>query len=188
MSKDRYAVLDRDGTIIIDHPYSSDPAQIELLPGAERGLLQLRDLGLGLVVVTNQSGIGRGFFDEPALDLMHRRLKDILAAAGIHLDGIYWCPHRPEDGCACRKPEPELLELAARQLQFDPRDAFVIGDKGSDIELGRRVGATTFLVGTGSDPQQTTEPSTIPDYAVDDLAAAAQIIESLIADDERTSL
>ncbi len=187
MKKERFAVLDRDGTIIVDNPYSSDPDQIELIPGTERGLRQLRDLGLGLVVITNQSGIGRGFFGETALDLMHQKLCDLLEAAGIRLDGIYWCPHRPEVGCECRKPKTALLELAAQELDFDPRAAFVIGDKRSDIELGRRVGATTFLVNGGADSPPPTDRLAAPDYAVDNVAAAAKVIESLVHADGATA-
>lgn len=89
------------------------------------------------------------------------------------------CPHRPEVGCECRKPKTALLELAARELNFHPRSAFVIGDKDSDIELGRRVGATTFLVNGGTDSRTPTDLPVAPGYAVDDVAGAAKVIESL---------
>jgi D-glycero-D-manno-heptose 1,7-bisphosphate phosphatase len=173
-------VLDRDGTIIIERHYLSDPLEIEFLPGAVNGLRQLRALGLGLVVVTNQSAVGQGFFDEAQLELIHRQLAALLLAEGIELEGIYFCPHRPDTGCACRKPKPGLIERAARDLDFDLAASFVIGDKAADIEMGRQVGATTFLVRTGYGTAFVAAPEVWPDYVADDLAAAAQIIQRLV--------
>src|SRR5205814_2994218 len=121
---------------------------VELLPGVVAGLRALRDLDLGLVVLTNQSGIGRGYFSGDQLDAVHARLCELLAQGGVTLDGIFICPHRPEDACACRKPAPGLADQAAAALGFDPRTTFVVGDKHCDIDLGRRLAATTFLVRT----------------------------------------
>jgi D-glycero-D-manno-heptose 1,7-bisphosphate phosphatase len=140
----------------------------------------MSEMELGLVVITNQSGISRGFFDEKCLGLIHQRLCDLLATEGIHLDGIYFCPHLPQDGCPCRKPRPGLLELAARELDFDPCSCFVIGDRSSDIELGQKVGATTFLVRPGYGEQVVEEITVIPDYVVSGLGEAAQVIEDLL--------
>ena len=181
MTQRRFIVLDRDGTLIIERHYLSDPRQVELIPGVASGLRQLRAIGLGLVVVTNQSGIGRGFFDQARLDLIHQRLRGLLAAERIHLDGIYFCPHTPEDDCFCRKPRPGLLTLAAQELDFDPRDSFVIGDKACDIELGQWLGATTFLVRTGYGAQVAADAMVIPNYVVDDVGEAAQVIQHLLA-------
>jgi D-glycero-D-manno-heptose 1,7-bisphosphate phosphatase len=186
MSQRRFVVLDRDGTINVEREYLSAPEQIELLPGAARGLRHLRKLGLGLVVITNQSGIDRGYFDGARLDLIHERLCALLAAEGIQLDDIYVCPHRPSDGCTCRKPQPELLEKAAREHQFKPGEAFVIGDKVIDIELGRQVGATTLLVRTGYGAQVAAQMVVTWDYVVDDLADAAAVIERLLNIDKRS--
>jgi D-glycero-D-manno-heptose 1,7-bisphosphate phosphatase len=191
MSDSRFAVLDRDGTINVEREYLSHPEQLELLPGAAPGLRHLRTLGLGLVVITNQSGIGRGYFNRAGLDLIHDRLRELLAAEGIRLDGIYVCPHHPSDGCTCRKPQPELLERAAREHQFKPSESFVIGDKAIDIELGERVGATTLLVRTGYGAQVAalppgeimTQAAVTWDYVVDDLANAAGVIERLLDKD-----
>ncbi|MCI0461149.1 MAG: HAD family hydrolase [Gemmataceae bacterium] len=183
----RFVVLDRDGTLIVERHYLSDPGQVELLPGVAAGLSRLRDLGLGLVVVTNQSGVGRGYFDEARLDLIHQRLTDLLHVEGVRLDGIYSCPHRPEDGCECRKPRPGLLRQAAEQLGFDARASFVIGDKPCDVELGRAVRATTLLVRTGYGAQFAKDPTVAPDHVVDDLGQAATAIERLLTGPDRVS-
>ena len=185
MKRQRFVVLDRDGTIIVERHYLSDPHQVELIPGALSGLRRLSEMELGLIVITNQSAIGREFFDEVRLSLIHQRLGELLGVAGISLNGIYFCPHIPEDNCLCRKPRSGLLELAAQELDFDPRDCFVIGDKACDVELGQRVGATTFLVRTGYGDQVVAEATVAPDYVVDDLLNAVQVIEHLLTAERR---
>jgi D-glycero-D-manno-heptose 1,7-bisphosphate phosphatase len=183
MIKRRFVVLDRDGTIIVERNYLSDPAEIELLPGAANGLSRMSGLGLGLVVVTNQSALGRGLIDLARLDQIHECLSELLGEKKIFLDGLYFCPHLPEDACGCRKPGTALLDLAAKDLDFDPRHSFVIGDKECDIAMGKKVGATTFLVLSGYGKVTRAECLTHPDYIVDDLDAAAAIIERLVAHD-----
>ena len=179
----RVVVLDRDGTINVERHYLADPAQVALIDGAADGLRRLRDLGLELIVVTNQSGVGRGYFTAATLDRIHEQLVGRLAAEGIRLSGIYVCPHLPADGCRCRKPGTALLEQAARERAFDPRDAFVIGDKASDVEMGQRAGSTTLLVRTGYGAAVADSGDVTPDYVVDDLCAAARVIEGLITSD-----
>ena len=132
-----------------------------------------------MVVVTNQSAIGRGYFDHDTLERIHNRLLALLAAEGATVDRIYVCPHRPDEGCECRKPGPALLEQAARDFQADLTQAFVIGDKSIDIETGRRVGATTLLVRTGYGAEVAAQGGAGADYVVDDLAEAAAVIERL---------
>jgi D-glycero-D-manno-heptose 1,7-bisphosphate phosphatase len=173
----RFVMLDRDGTIVVERHYLSDPDQVELTEGAAAGLRRLMGLGLGLVVVTNQSGLGRGYFDRGRLELVHERLRQLLADEGVRLDGIYVCPHTPDDGCACRKPEVALVEQAAREQRFDPRDAFMIGDNRCDLELGRRVGAITILVRTGYGRQVAEDPAAAPDLVAGGLAEAAELVE-----------
>ena len=171
-----FVILDRDGTLIQERHYLSEPEQVELIPGVAEGLRQLRQMGLGLVVVTNQSGIGRGFFDQGALERIHRRMNELLASEGAWLDKIYFCPHRPEEGCSCRKPAPGLVERAARELGFEPCAGFAIGDKACDVELGQRVGMTTFLVRTGYGAREIENGGVRPDYIVDDLLATVPFI------------
>jgi D-glycero-D-manno-heptose 1,7-bisphosphate phosphatase len=179
MKQRRFVILDRDGTLIVERHYLSDPRQVELLANAASGLRHMRERGLGLVVITNQSGIGRGFFDEARLHRIHQRMNELLEAEGITLDGLYFCPHVPEDNCLCRKPRTGLIELASKELGFHPQDCFVIGDKACDIKLGQRVGATTFLVRTGYGSQELAHEKITPDYVVDNLWEAAQVIQGL---------
>ncbi len=173
----RPVILDRDGTIVVDCGYLDDPAGLRFLPGAAEGLRMLHASGHPLVVISNQSGVGRGRFTLEALHAVNRGFSAMLAEVGVPLAGLYFCPHRPEEGCDCRKPNTALLQQAAAALGFEPRDAVMIGDKSSDIELGRRVGATTVLVAaaaTASDGKPAR-----PDYTVRDLVEAARIIEQL---------
>ena len=177
----RFVVLDRDGTVIVERHYLSDPEGVELIAGAGDALRRLAALGLGLVVVTNQSGIGRGLFDHARLGEIHARVEALLAGEGVRLAGIYYCPHHPEDRCACRKPRTALLDRAARELGFEPSRAFVVGDMASDVDLGRAVGATTLLVRTGHGARLDASGGLRPDHVVDDLGAAAERIEHLLA-------
>ncbi|PZO41458.1 MAG: HAD family hydrolase [Pseudanabaena frigida] len=180
MSLKHFAVFDRDGTIIKECHYLSDPALVELLPSAAEGMRQLQAMGLGLVVVTNQSPINRGLFDEKRLEEIHQRLRLLLTNEGVHLDGIYYCPHLPEERCACRKPNSGMVDRAVQDLDFDPIASFVIGDKPCDIELGQQIGATTFLVRTGYGAKVEADGYAKADYIVDNLKDAAQKISQLV--------
>ena len=178
MRKRAFVVLDRDGTIIVERHYLSAPDQVELIPGVGPSLLAMSRLGLGLLIVTNQSGIGRGYFDQARLEQVHNRLRSLLKAKGVQLDAIYFCPHLPEDSCSCRKPETGMMERAVGQIGLDPSVSYVVGDNQADIELGRRMGATTLLVRTGYGAQ--TEATAQSDYVVDDITGAASIIQQLV--------
>jgi D-glycero-alpha-D-manno-heptose 1-phosphate guanylyltransferase len=182
----RCALLDRDGTLIVERNYLRNPSEVELFPGAPDALRKLRSLGLRLVLVSNQSGIARGFFDEQKLCQIHERLRALLGDADVALDAIYYCPHLPEQDCACRKPQPGMVERAARDLGLDPHDSFVVGDKACDMELGTRVGATTVLVRTGYG-QETLSAGVSADYTVQDLSeAAAEIARHVNLDAKAT--
>jgi D-glycero-D-manno-heptose 1,7-bisphosphate phosphatase len=143
---DKVVILDRDGTIVIDRGYLSDPDRLEFTPGAPEALRWLCERGYRLVVITNQSGVGRGLFTIDQVEAMNARLRAMVESAGAKLTKIYVCPHRPEANCACRKPNLGLMQQAATELNFNPRKSVVVGDKESDIEFGRRAGARSILV------------------------------------------
>lgn len=172
----RFILLDRDGTVIEEKNYLSNPADIKIIPNAVETLKKMQEMGFGLVMITNQSGVGRGYFTLETLKSIHARLTEILKEQGVVLDDIYFCPHRPEDDCLCRKPKTGMVKEAIRKHHFDPKLSFVIGDKISDIEMGKKIGATTILVRTGYGSQ--TEQEIEANYVVDDLKAALSIIES----------
>jgi histidinol-phosphate phosphatase family protein len=153
---ERHAVfLDRDGTIIEDPGYLSRPEQVKLLPGAAEGLRVLHEAGFLLVVVSNQSGIGRGILTADEAARVHERLVRDLAHAGVRLDDSRYCPHAPEDGCSCRKPAPGLILDAAAALGVDPTHGFMVGNSASDVAAGRNAGCRTIAIGadveTGAD-------------------------------------
>lgn len=163
--------LDRDGTIIVDTGYPNDPVQVRPLPGAADALRALQASGLRLVLISNQSGIGRGYITEGEAEAVHREVLRQFAERGVTFDGAYYCPHAPEAGCACRKPEPGLLQRAAADLDLDLAQSYMIGDKPSDVEAGRRVGATALLF---APPPATPENAGGP--VVEDWEAAVRYI------------
>lgn len=175
----RFVLLDRDGTIIVDKNYLSDPAGVELLPGAAEGLLLLQKSGFGLVVVTNQSGIGRGYYSIQDMDAVNKRMCLLLADSGIVFDGIYFCPHGPHDKCDCRKPLPGMALRAAAELGFELELAVVIGDKAADLDLARAIGARSVLVRTGYGAMTESTLRTPPDIIADNLFEAACVLKSL---------
>lgn len=144
-----FVFLDRDGTLIIEKNYLADPNGVELADDAADALLRLRDAGFGIAVITNQSGVGRGYFDMERVDAIHARLRELLALRGADVDAIYVCPHVPDEGCACRKPGIAMLEAAAREHAADLASSFIIGDNQCDIDCGRNAGVTSILVRTG---------------------------------------
>lgn len=172
----RFVLIDRDGTLNIERHYISDPDLVELYPGAGAALRKLNGLGFGLVVVTNQSGVAKGLITPAQLEAVHARLGDLLAAEGVVLDGIYVCPHGPDEDCPCRKPRPGLITKASAELGFDPARAFLVGDKGIDIDLGRNVGAQTILVRTGYGAETEQKRLSAPDHVADNLEDAADWI------------
>jgi D-glycero-D-manno-heptose 1,7-bisphosphate phosphatase len=136
----RLALLDRDGTIIVDKIYLKDPYGIEFAPGAIEGLRLLRDAGFAFAIITNQSGVARGYFDAATVERIHCRLQSLLAAQGLRLEAIYYCPHGPEDRCGCRKPRPRMVHTAMYNLGFRPDGTVVIGDSDADIQAAAAAG------------------------------------------------
>lgn len=183
MASSRPAVfLDRDGTLIDELGYLDDPERVRLYPGAGKALARLREAGLATVLVTNQSGVARGLFDEARLAQVHARLEQLLAADGARLDLILYCPHHPEIGappyrrtCACRKPEPGLFLDARRRLDLDLGRSWAIGDSRRDLEAARRAGVRhVLLVATGKGRAQREGSEGLFDAFVPDLAHAVE--------------
>ena len=138
--------LDRDGTLIEDVGYPSDPDHVRPIAGAIEGLRRLDAAGFPLVVVSNQSGIGRGLVSPDAAAAVEERFVADFAAAGVSFAGVHVCPHRPDEGCRCRKPMPGMLLDAARDIGIALGNSFVIGDKRSDVEAGKRAGCGSILL------------------------------------------
>jgi D-glycero-D-manno-heptose 1,7-bisphosphate phosphatase len=170
--------LDRDGTINREVHHLSDPDQLEFLPGAAEGLRKLCDAGCTLVVVSNQSPIGRGMFTEARLLEINGRLSEMLAAEGVKIDGWYWCPHAPWEGCACRKPAPGLFLRARDEMGVILEESWVVGDRLGDLRAGRQVGARAILVATGYGQSEYALPqhTACVDYFVPTLREAADVI------------
>lgn len=183
----RAVFLDRDGTVTEEAGYLTDIDMLRLIPGAGYAIRRLNQAGVKVVLVTNQSGVARGYFPESLVHAAHNKLIRMLRDEGAALDGIYYCPHHPTAGsseytisCDCRKPGTGLLDRAAIELDIDIAGSFVVGDKWSDVELGQRAGAKTILVKTGFRPD---DPGNIrpahvkePDFAAHDLSEAVEWI------------
>lgn len=175
--------LDKDGTLIEDVPYNVDPERIQLTRGAVEGLQLLHAAGYELIVITNQSGVARGYFPESALVEVEERLRQLLAEVGVPRLGFYYCPHHPDGvvqelaiACACRKPEPGLLLCAAADHDIDLAQSWFIGDILNDVEAGRSAGCRTILIDNGNETEWQLSPQRTPHYTVADLAEAAQVI------------
>jgi D-glycero-D-manno-heptose 1,7-bisphosphate phosphatase len=171
------AFLDRDGTIVIERYYLADPERVELVPGAGQALKRLAEAGFALVVVTNQSAIAQGIYTVTDFEAVQRRIEEKLAAEGVRLDGVYYCPHHPAftGPCECRKPGPGLFRRAAADLGLDFARSVFIGDRVKDVIPALSLGGRGFLVRTGYGVEQQHEvPAAVE--VVDDLAAAADRI------------
>jgi len=141
--------LDRDGTINVEINYLHEPEKFKFIPKVPEALSILADLGFLLVVITNQGAIGKGLYDYKAVSRTHAHMVHQLSKSGVRLDAIYYCPHKNEDLCKNRKPEPGMLIKAIRKYGIEPSQSWMIGDKISDIQAGNRAGVSTILVKTG---------------------------------------
>ena len=183
----RAVFLDRDGTINEQMGYVNHPDRFVLLPGVGRAIARLNRADLAVVVVSNQSGLARGYFPEELIEQVHRKMIQGLEKDGARLDGIYYCPHYPRAtlakyrvDCDCRKPRPGMLVKASEELGLDPARSFVVGDRSSDLEAARAVGATSVLVLTGYGrgeleyvlPQKRVQP----DWVAEDMNSAVDWI------------
>ncbi|HVO77682.1 MAG TPA: HAD-IIIA family hydrolase [Methanomassiliicoccales archaeon] len=138
--------IDRDNTIAKDVPYCPRPEEMKLLPGAGEAIKRLNEAGLLIIVITNQSGVARGYFTEDTLKKINEKMKADLAKKGAKVDAIYFCPHLPDAGCKCRKPEVGMVMQALSDFPIDLTSSYVVGDSEHDIELGRRIGAKQIRV------------------------------------------
>jgi D-glycero-D-manno-heptose 1,7-bisphosphate phosphatase len=173
----RAAFLDRDGTLIAEKGYVSRASDVELLPEVPEALRVLAAAGYALVVISNQSGVARGYFTEAAVFETTARLRRELRAEGVELDALYFCPHHPEDGCRCRKPGTELLERAAGDLRLALRESAMIGDKAIDVLTGHHARALGVLVRSGygrEEERRFEDGARTPDGVFEDLLQAAQ--------------
>lgn len=185
MPKTKAVFLDKDGTLIEDVPYNVDPDRMVLTPGAALGLSMLHRAGYQLVVITNQSGVARGYFPELAIAIVESHLRALLATMGVPLAGFYYCPHHPDGtvtpyaiACNCRKPAPGLLLQAAVDLDIDLAQSWFIGDILNDVEAGRTAGCRTILLNNGNETEWIISPQRLPHYTVNHLVEAAQVILS----------
>ena len=171
--------LDRDGTLSEEIGYIRDPSRFSLFPWAGPSIRRLNESGLPAVLITNQSGVGRGYFETGLVDRIHEILTERIAMEGARLDGIYYCPHHPDAGCGCRKPRPGMLLEASRKLGLDVARSVMVGDQYTDVGAGRAAGARTILVLTGAGREQYErhgQSGPQPDHVVGDLSEAVTLI------------
>ena len=180
----RAIFLDRDGTIIEDIGYINSPQQIKFIPGAIEAIKTFNEAGFIVVVITNQAGVARGLVTEDMLQTIDKTMHKWLLHGGAHLDGIYYCPHHPEHGvypykqqCECRKPHPGLIKKAQKDFNIDLAQSYMIGDKATDIEAGKKAGTKTVFVLSGRGKEERANLKEPPDHISVDLAAAVDWIK-----------
>jgi D-glycero-D-manno-heptose 1,7-bisphosphate phosphatase len=177
--------LDKDGTLIPDIPYNADPDKITLSNDCIEGLKILMDDGYKLIVISNQSGIARGYFTEKQFAAVIKRVYELLNEQGIALTGFYYCPHHPDGidmlygiNCDCRKPQPGMLVAAAKEHQLDLSQSWMIGDILNDVEAGNRAGCRTVLIDTGNETEWLEGAHRIPSYKCETINQAATFIHN----------
>lgn len=175
------AFLDRDGTIILEKSYLSDPGGVELIPGAIEAMKELQEMGLAVVIVTNQAGIGRGLYSVVDYHAVAARLGTLLEQAGVFVDATYFCPHHPDatGPCSCRKPGTGMYRAAAADLRLGLGASYFVGDKRSDVEAAEALNGRGVLVRTGYGLEHEKD---LPDavWIADDLRGAADLIRAEI--------
>jgi D-glycero-D-manno-heptose 1,7-bisphosphate phosphatase len=175
--------LDKDGTLIEDVPYNVDPCLVQFTEGAIAALQLLQSANYALIIISNQSGVARGYFSVATLTELEQHLRSCLSRSGISLQGFYYCPHHPEGiiqpyniSCSCRKPQPGLLYQAASHQVINLSDSWMVGDILNDVEAGRAAGCRTILIDNGNETEWQLSPTRSPHYSVKNLYEAAQII------------
>ena len=170
----RAIFLDRDGVINEAEKYVVHPDDFTFLPGAIEALKLISKKDYKIIVITNQSGVRRGYYDEEMLQRIHQKMLDELKLHGVSINHIYYCPHHPDDGCDCRKPAPGMLHLANHEHHIDLANSFMIGDRDIDILAGKEVGAKTILLRCGY--QGDDKYRILSDFIAEDLLDAVQYI------------
>ena len=183
-SKNRAIFLDRDGVIIEEKGFVFEPDDVVLVDAAPEAIIRMSSMGLKIVVLTNQSGIGRGLFNEESYKKVLRRMVQLLEKSGARLDGVYHCPHAPWEGCDCRKPKPGLALKAAKDLGISLSRSFVVGDKRSDMELARAIGSKGILVRTGYGLRTEMERNPVWDAVADSIVGAVEVIQKWVEGEE----
>ena len=176
----RAIFFDRDGTIAVNAHYCRRPEDFKLFPETPGVIRDLNKHGFKVIIVTNQSGIGRGYFDKATLEKIHEKMKTDLAREGARIDGIYYCPHHPDENCSCRKPKPALILQAAADCDIDLKNSFVVGDLPKDVDLGKAAGCHTILI---SRPDADSDESSVPDATV---ASISNIPDTVLKWPERS--
>lgn len=166
--------LDRDNTIIDDVPYAADPDKVVIMPGVVDALKAFRDAGYFLIVITNQSGIGRGLFTEEEMNLVNEKMELLFREFDIEFNDILYCPHSPEDNCECRKPSPKLIEAVAKKHNISLKDSVMIGDKVSDVESGIAAGCGVNILLKGVNKGYDNVPANV--VLVDSITEAVCIV------------
>ncbi len=182
MVKHRAVFLDRDGTINIEREFLHRPEEFQFIPGAAQAIRLLKQAGFRVIVVTNQSGIARGYYDEAAVNRLHKYMDGELARFGASIDAYYFCPHHPEydiddngKTCKCRKPQAGMLLKAAADFSLDLSASFIIGDKLADVQAGLNAGCIPLMVRTGYGTVESNKlPADVPVY--EDLLSAVRAI------------
>jgi D-glycero-D-manno-heptose 1,7-bisphosphate phosphatase len=167
--------LDRDGVIIVEKNFIIDPSDIEFIPGSLEALKRVPENFLK-IIISNQSGIGRGFFTVEQVEKFNGALIEKIKKNGALIDRIYYCPHDPDDNCDCRKPGIRLFEMARTEYNIKFEDSWMIGDKKSDILAGKNIGAKTILVLTGYAGNESNDIEVESDFTAKDLLQAVEII------------
>lgn len=170
--------LDKDGTLIEDVPYNVNPQLVRLVAGAGQALWKLKKAGYKLIVISNQSGVARGLFQQSALLQVSEKIQQLLAPFGVMIDDFYYCPHGSNDACECRKPKPGLIQRAVNEHGIDPKRSWMIGDILHDVEAGNRAGCHTIHVDNGSETEWQPGEYRQPDKTAGSLREAAEIIRN----------
>lgn len=178
MNRNKAIFLDRDGTILNELGYLVDPKKMVFYASAYAPLRKLQKAGFRLVVVSNQSAVGRGYMTLAQLGKINRHFKKKLKAEGVRIDGIYFCPHLPDAGCSCRKPRPGMVRRAAREMILDLKRSYLVGDQLADMKVAQAVRIPGLLVLTGHGRAMRRKAGRLASKVVPHLSSAAQWILS----------